>query len=144
MQDGNDTSGAQEPDVGIQQNLLDHLPLSSITTTRSRSTVGRLARALLRALVDTADNVELPVGHVVKSDAQRHRLNSGVQLSHVGLQLPESVDESDRVVPSILSSGVASTSALQLQILASSGVHLAKLGGSGVWDQGYGEIGVVV
>jgi hypothetical protein len=86
---------------------------------------------------------------------QRHGLDGRVQLSHVGLQLPKCVDESDRVVPSI--SGIQKFAQMNPAVrqyvqLERTGARdasgkngcLSEFLNSGVWDQGQGEVGVVV
>lgn len=93
MQDGDNTGGTQEVDVGVQQNLLDCLPLRAITTTGHRTTVCSLTSTLLGALVNASEDAELPVGQVVEGNPQRHLGHGRVQLGHVGLELPEGVEE---------------------------------------------------
>lgn len=109
MQDTDDASGSQQIDVSIQEDLLKRLELASVTTSGHWTSSSCLSRVLLHVFIDAGNETELPVLHVVESDAQWQRFNGRVQLRHVALELPERVEEDNRIVPSILSRDISGT-----------------------------------
>lgn len=144
MQNSDNTGGTKEVNVSVQKNLLDHFPLRTITTTRHGSTICSLAGTLLGALVNASDDIELPVGHVVQGNTQGHFIDGRVQQGHMTLQLPESVQEHDRIIPTILAGGVTSIGTFELYILASGRRQLAKSLRTAIGNQRDGEVGVIV
>lgn len=135
---------AQQPDIGVQEDLLDHFELTAVTTTRRRPAKGGLLCILLRALIKTGDHVELPVLHIIEGNAQRHGVHGGIQLSHVTPELPKRVHKKGGIVPSILASAVSCPGGLQLHVLADSGMYLAIPLRARVGDHRHGEVGVVM
>ena len=60
------------------------------------------------------------------------------------LELPEGVNEHDGIIPPILPSGVSCSSSFEVHILTHSWMQTWILHDSGVWNEGHGEIRMVM
>lgn len=99
---------------------------------------------LFGTFVDACKHAKLPVCEVVQINVQGNFSNGCVQRHHVRPELPEGVDEENRIVPSVLASTITCTSSFCVNILSDSRGYSWVLYGSTVWDEGHGEVWVVM
>lgn len=122
MEDADHNRGAEEVNVGVEENLLDHFKLCSISTTRWHLTIGSISGGLLHTFINAGKKTELPVREMIEVDVNWETRDSRVQRHHVSPQLPEGVNEEHGIIPSILSTAISSTRRFRMNVLANSWV----------------------
>jgi hypothetical protein len=100
--------------------------------------------SLLDSLIETGQNTELPVCQMVEVDVKWKSSNSRVQGGHMRSELPESIDEENRIIPSILSSRIPRSSSFHVDILSYCRMQSWQMHNSSIRDEGHGEVRMVM
>lgn len=103
-----------------------------------------MASILLGVHLNVGHDLELKGCHVGEVNVQRKLLDGVVEGNHLLVELPEGVDEEQRVVPAILAGSVTGPRRLEANKVLDGGVHVGKILEAKRRDEREARVGVVV
>lgn len=99
---------------------------------------------LFSTFVNTCKYAEFPVCEVIEIDVERYFSYSRVENRHMSLELPEGVDEENRVVPSILTRSVTCASCFRPNILPECRGYSRELHDTAIRNEGHCEVWMIM